>query len=231
MEKEHTEIMRARGAVASFCFALVILGEIYLLRNELASLNLAALPSYYYIEAFFLLLLAFGIAVCCLRRLGWGNGKGRLAALALTACYAAFSIYYYHDFATAYLTGFEADFRSVGGALIALKLVLTMVGVVAGIPVAPRIDNREYSRRLRERTQRQHAEWAKAAVKGSTKELKSRLEKLKDSLTEEELAELARTLEEAKKDAESLKGGEKDQEGAAARETAVDAAQGKKQEN
>lgn len=200
MSSSNSTLLKARGWVTIVCFAIVIFGQAWLLRNKLTLSEIGPLPAYYYGEFFFILLLIIGIIINCVRSTGWGNGIGRKAALGLVAAYAAYSVYFYKQFAEAYLTGFEANYASVGSALIALKLVIVTIGVVAGIPVAPRINDREYSRRLREKVQRQDAEWAKAAVKGSSKELKETVEKLRGSLSEEEFAELLADISQQNKE-------------------------------
>ncbi|MCD8084447.1 MAG: hypothetical protein LUE86_13305 [Clostridiales bacterium] len=182
----------ARGGVTILCFLAVILGQAWLLRNILLA---GALPLPYYVEMGFCLLLAVGIVICLVRPVGWGGTVGCGLALLLFLIYAVFTIRNYHLFLTGYLTGFEATYESSGGGFVGLKLVLVLVGITAGIPVAPRIDDREYARRLREKVQKQDAEWAMAAARGARKDLNATVEKLRSSLSKEELAELLAELQ------------------------------------
>lgn len=86
-------------------------------------------------------------------------------------------------------------YESSAGGLIGLKLVLVLIGITAAIPTTPRIDDREYARLLREQAQRQEASWARASVEGARKDLNATLEKLKATLSEEEIAALIKQSE------------------------------------
>ncbi|MCD8370499.1 MAG: hypothetical protein LUC94_09315 [Clostridiales bacterium] len=195
MERNSADNRTARGGVAIICFLTVIIGQAWLLRNILFTGNFGSLPMPYYIEMVFCLLLAIGIFICLIRPRGWGGTIGCGVALLLFVIYAIFTIVNYHLFLTGYLTGFHATYESSGGGFVGLKLVLVLVGVTAGIPVAPRIDDREYARRLREKVQKQDAQWAMAAARGARKDLHSTVEKLRSSLSPEELAELLAELQ------------------------------------
>lgn len=183
----------ARGGVAIICFLIVIIGQLWLLRNFLFPLS--ELPAVFYVEMLFCLILVAGIVICFICPLGWNRGKGTWIAMILFLLYAAFSILTYDEFSAAYLTGFSPTFSSAGGALVGLKLVLTLIGVTAGMPAGPQIEPREYSRRLREKAEQQEAEWAKAAMKGARKDLQATVNRLKGSLSPEELAELVKELQ------------------------------------
>ena len=183
----------ARGGVAIICFLIVIIGQGWLLRNFLFPLS--ALPAVFYVEMLFCLILVAGIVICFIRPLGWDRGIGTWIAVALFLLYAAFSILTYDTFSAAYLTGFTPTFKSAGGAMVGVKLVVTLIGVTAGMPAGPQIEPREYARRLREKAEQQEAEWAMNAVKGARKDLKATVNRLKGSLSPEELAELVKELQ------------------------------------
>ena len=185
----------ARCGVAILCFLAIILGQGYLLRNFLFGGSFGALPTAFYIEMLFWPVLIAGIVVCWTHPMGWGGKKGCAIALALFAVYLVFSVLSYSTFAEAYLAGFNPEFNSAGGAMVGLKLVVALIGVTAGIPAGPQMDPREYSRRLREKAERQEAEWAKATVKGARKDLKATVDRLRGTLSEEELAELLAELQ------------------------------------
>lgn len=196
MLEKNIKIPEAKGGVAIICFLIVIIGQGYLLRNVLFTSPFSSWPSAYHLELFFCIILLAGITICFIRPTGWGLKAGRLAALGLFVIYTVFTIFNYDTFMSGYLTGFHAEFESAGGALVGLKLVLTLIGVTAGIPAGPRIDEREYAHRLREKVQMQQAEWAKASVKGAQKDLETTLEQLKQTLSDEEMAALLTQLQE-----------------------------------
>ena len=185
----------ARCGAAILCFLAVILGQVYLLRNLLFGGSFGSLPTELYIEFLFWPALIAGIVICWTHPMGWSSKKGVIIALALFVVYLAFSVISYSTFAEAYLTGFDPEFDSAGGAIVGAKLVVALIGVTAGIPAGPQMDPREYSRRLREKTELQEAEWAKATVKGARKDLKATVDRLRGTLTEEELAELLAELQ------------------------------------
>lgn len=196
MSKQDSSAPAAKGGVAVLCFLAIIVGQIYLLRNLIFSGDPVIFTAPYLLELLFCLLLLAGIVICWIRPQGWGGLIGRSIALGLFALYALVTILNYPVFSTAYLTGFQAQFASAGGGFVGLKLVLALVGVIAAIPVAPRIDDREYARRLREKVQRQEAEWAKASLKGAQEDLNATLAKLRETLSEEEMAALLTQLQQ-----------------------------------
>lgn len=208
MSKKNSNAPAARGGVTVLCFLFIIVGQAYLLRSMLFTGDAGSLSAVFYAEIAFCLLMAAGIVICCVRPTGWGGKTGCVAALVLFVLYAAVTVLNYNTFASAYLTGFPTEYTSTGSAFVALKLVLALVGVTAGIPAAPRMDDREYARRLREKVQLQNAEWAKASAKGAQNDLDATLAKLKASLSEEEMAALLAQLQEAaQKDAPSAAAG------------------------
>ncbi len=196
MNKQNSSAPAARGGITVLCFLFIIAGQAYLLRSMLFGSDTSGLSLPFCAELFFCLLMTAGIVICCIRPTGWGGKPGCAAALALFIIYAAVNILYYDIFSSAYLSSIHTEYDSMGGALVALKLILALVGVTAGIPVAPRIDDREYARRLREKVQMQQAEWAKASAQGAQNDLNDTLEKLKATLSEEEMAALLAQLQQ-----------------------------------
>lgn len=195
MKASVSDTQASRRGVTVICFLLVICGELWLLRNLLLEGNLSSLSPVCWLEFFFLLLLAAGTVFCLIRPQGWGGKVGCTAALLLFTIYAAFTVWNHSFFLQAYLTGFHPTYESSAGGLIGLKLVLVLIGITAAIPTTPRIDDREYARLLREQAQRQEASWARASVEGAQKDLNATLEKLKATLSEEEIAALIKQLE------------------------------------
>ena len=195
MKASVSDTQASRRGVTVICFLLVICGELWLLRNLLLEGNLSSLSPVCWLEFFFLLLLAAGTVFCLIRPQGWGGKVGCTAALLLFTIYAAFTVWNHSFFLQAYLTGFHPTYESSAGGLIGLKLVLFLIGITAAIPTTPRIDDREYARLLREQAQRQEASWARASVEGAQKDLNATLEKLKATLSEEEIAALIKQLE------------------------------------
>lgn len=196
MQKPNSNEPAAKGGVAVICFLLIIAGQIWLLRNQLFT-SFTSLPVSYYIEMLFWLVLIAGIVVCWVRPMGWGGHLGCGIALVSFVIYMIFSIITYNTFAAGYLTGFNPTFDSAGGALVGLKLVLALVGVTAGIPAGPKIDDREYAQRLREKVEQQNAQWAMASVKGAHKDLENTLDRLKSTLSEEEMKALIADLQKS----------------------------------
>lgn len=195
MKQDNKPHAQAKGGVAIICFSIVIIGQIYLLRNVLFKGVLPSIPTAIYIELAFWLVLVAGIVICFISPQGWKTKWGIAIALGLFVLYAAFSIITYSTFQAAYLTGINAEFDSTGGAIVGFKLFIALIGVTAAIPVAPKIDDREYARRLREKVYQQQAEWAKASVKGAKKDLEDTVEKLKATLSKEELEALLKELQ------------------------------------
>lgn len=183
----------SRGGISVICFLAIIIGQSILLRKILFSNGNAAIPFMYYIELIFCLIMFAGIVVCFIKKDGWGGIKGQIIVFALFILYCIFTAMHYNEFRAAYLTGFNPEFESAGGALVICKLFLALIAVIGGIPTA-KIDDREYAHALREKVQMQEAQWAKESVKGAKKDLNATVKKLKQSLTEEELKELMAQL-------------------------------------
>ncbi len=199
MNKQASDAPAARSGMAVICFLIIIAGQGWLLRKLLFTGSLSSLPAPFYPELLFCLVMAAAIVLCWVRPTGWGGRAGCTAAIVLFLIYAVFNILNYDLFASSYLTGFATEYASTGGALVGLKLVLALIGVTAGIPVAPRMDDREYARRLREKAQMQEAGWAKASARGAQADLDATLTRLKASLSDEEMAALLAQLQETAK--------------------------------
>ena len=185
----------ARGGVAILCFLLILAGQGYLLRRLIAGDAGSILRLPFLVECCFAVILLGACVLCAVKPTGWTSKTGCIAAFAVYTLYVVHSLVFYNDFSAAYLTGIQAQYDSAGGALVALKLVVALIGVTAGIPASPPIDKFEYSRRLREKAQLQQAQWARNSAEGAKKDLDSAIAKLKDSLSEEELAELLSRLQ------------------------------------
>ena len=91
-------------------------------------------------ELLFGLVLIAAIIYLFIQPMGWYTKRRLAAAFILLIAYSALTIFYYEAFKTAYLTGASFEYASSAGGLVGLKLVLAVVGVTAGIPVAQPID-------------------------------------------------------------------------------------------
>lgn len=183
----------ARGGVTIICFLVIILGQGWLLHDSPGAL-LASTP--FVLEMVFCIAMVIGIVICWVRPMGWGTKAGSAVALALFVLYAAATIIHYDVFAAAYLAKMDAQHASAGGALVGLKLTLALIGVTAGIPTIAPIDGREYARRMKEKLERQNAQYAAASVRGAQKDLNATVQKLRESLSDEEMATLLAQLQQ-----------------------------------
>ena len=148
----------------------------------------------------FAVLFAAGLAWCWGHPKGWTNNVGCAAAFVLLAVYLAINAAQYRTLAGLYLAGIETEYPSWGKALVAIKLILACMGVVAGVPAAAAPTGREYADKLRQAVYRQEAEWAKGSARGAKKDLDATMHKLKESLSPQEYAEL---LARMKQDADA----------------------------
>lgn len=185
----------ARCGTTILCFLAAVIGQVYLLRNVLFTGTLPSPLTPYLAELVFSLMLLGAVVWCFRCPQGWRSRKGSIAAFVLFAVYMAANVLYYGPLSEAYSAGITAEYASTGRALLGLKLVLVFMGIVAGMPASAPIDSREYSRLLREKAELQSAEWAKASVKGSKKELDDTMRRLKETLSPEEMAALAAELQ------------------------------------
>ena len=176
------------------CFLLIIIGQGILLRNTLAA-GPAAWPLMVWPELVFCAVMAAAAAWCWTHPRGWSTNPGCVAAFALFGVYAVFNIVFYGSFARLYMEGIGGEYESWGKAIEALKLVLAIMAVTAGIPAAAAPTGREYADKLREAVYRQNAEWAKGSAAGAKKDMESTLEKLKETLSPEEMEALLAQLQ------------------------------------
>jgi len=83
MANKQSDGSGARCGAAIICFLVVILGQVWLLRNLLFGGSFGSLPTALYIEMLFWIPLIAGIVVCWVRPMGWGRKIGCIIALAL----------------------------------------------------------------------------------------------------------------------------------------------------
>lgn len=187
MKKQHDGASHARGGVAVICFLTIIIGQAYLLRNIFRT-DLFALPVVPWgIEFFFMLIFVAAIIYLFIEPMGWYT-KIRLAiAFSLLIAYVGMTVFFYSEFQRVYLTGSSFEYASSAGGLVGLKLVLAVIAVTAGIPVAQPIDGREYARRLREKVEKNNAQLVKKTAAGAQKDLATTIKKLKATLSPEEM--------------------------------------------
>lgn len=183
-----------RGGIGILCFGAIIAGELWLIRNIWQQRLLSEHNPFYIAEFFFLLLLLAGIVILWTGKKGWGELKRRIVVFTVFGAYLIQSVLSYSTLSQDYLTGFQPEYASTAGAMVGIKLVLAVIGIIAGIPVGPEIEGHEYARRLREKALLQQAEWDKASARGAAKDLNKTIESLRNSLSEEEIQKLIREL-------------------------------------
>lgn len=188
--------LRSRPIVSTGAFLLAVGGELWLMRGRLADLS-AGVKAPLLTELF----LCGGILVGALFSAtpkGWRGKAGCWAAYLFLAGYLAFNITQFSYFSGLYLAGINSKYPSYGPALVAFKLVLVAVGVVAATPVAPAPSRREYADRLWRAAHRQQKMWTdgtKSVGKAASEDPVTRATKrLRRELTAEELERLKRTL-------------------------------------
>ena len=186
--------MEAVRGTAILCFAAVIAGDIFLLRKVLSYVLISQHQLPFILEAASWAVLLVGIIWIWTHKKGWGTVKSKVIVFSLFGLYVLYSVLFYSDFQTAYMTSFSEP--AVAGAMVGVKLVLVLIGLTAGIPTGPKIDSHEYAHRLREKALQQEAEWAKESVRGARKDLQATVEKLKNTLTPEELQALMEELQQ-----------------------------------
>ena len=183
---------RAVQGTAILCFAAVIIGEAFLLRR--------LFPMPFFREIHLILsfiswiVLAAGIVYLWTHEKGWGTLRSKIVVFSLFGLCILYSVCFYSRFVESYLTGWDTD-AVIAGAMVGVRLVLMLIGITAGIPVGPKIDDREYAYRLREKALQQEARWAKESVKGAKRDLAGTVERLRNSLTREELQALLDELQ------------------------------------
>lgn len=184
--------MHAVRGTAIVCFAAVIIGDIVLLYPSLKNGLQKHMQLPIIMEIISWVILAYGIIWIWRHKKGWATLKSKLVVFGLFGLYVLYSVLLYSQFQAVYGGFFSQE--SVAGAMVAVRLVLVLIGITAGIPTIPKIDSREYSRRLREKALQQEANWAKESVKGARRDLQATVDKLRNSLTPEEMQALVEEL-------------------------------------
>ena len=192
--KKNEANTRAKGGVTVICFLVMIIGQLYLLRTALRAHPLSFLAMPWIAELIFAGVLVSASVYLFIQPLGWYTRKRLVLAFILLVVYIVLNILYYTVFKDAYFTGTPFKYASSAGGLVGLKLVLAVVGVTAGIPVAQPIDGREYARRLREKIEKNNAQLAKETAAGAQQDLLRTIKKLKETMTSEELAAFLQEL-------------------------------------
>ena len=188
---------RARGGVTVICFLVILIGQFYLLRNVLYTDSFSFFMMPWIAELFFWVALIAAIIYLFIQPMGWYTKRRLAAAFILLIAYSALTIFYYEAFKTAYLTGASFEYASSAGGLVGLKLVLAVIGVTAGIPVVQSIDGREYAKRLREKVEKNNAQLTKETASGAQQDLIRTINKLKETMSPEELAAFLQELKTA----------------------------------
>ena len=180
----------ARGGVTAVFFAAAIILHVFLVRNYISAdwSRLISIP--FVLELVFDLLLVVGCVVCIRQRAGWKTPKGVAIVFVLFVLYTILNVAFYKIYADAYLTGMDDIYISTAGAMVGVKAVLILIGVIAGIPTTAKIDGHEYARRLKQKVEMQNASYAKEAALNSKKDLEKTIENLRKSMSEEEFREL-----------------------------------------
>lgn len=186
--------MRARPGTTIFCFAIALVEQLYLLREPL-SRGFGNWPPVLYLELVSWVLLVAGIVISFVWK-GWKTNAGCIVALALAGLHIAVDAVNFSTLRELYFAGINSVYPSYGPALVTLKLILILLGVTAGIPVADAPKGREYARKLEEAYHKQEMEWAKANMKGARKDAEETLAKLKRQLSQEELEALLASMRE-----------------------------------
>lgn len=193
MERKRPE---ARCGTVVVCLALIIGGQAWLLRHVLLG-GIAGWTAALWVELLFCVVMLGAIVWCWTHPRGWTSNIGCVAAFVVFGLYVVFTLLNYGTFSGWYLAGITTEFPSVSKALVALKLILAVMAVIAGIPAAPQMEGREYAQKLREAALRQQAEWAKSNAVGAKKDLEQTVAKLRATLSEEELAALMEELKQS----------------------------------
>lgn len=193
--KQNKTNARARGGITVICFLVILIGQFYLLRNVVHQNSFSLITMPWGAELIFALVLITAIIYLFVQPMGWYTKKRLVSAFMLLIAYIVLNVVYYAAFKDAYLAGFPFEYASSAGGLVGLKLVLAVVGVTAGIPVAQPIDGREYARRLREKIEKNNAQLTKETAVGAQQDLRHTIKKLKETMSAEELAAFLRELQ------------------------------------
>ena len=81
--------------------------------------------------------------------------------------------------------------------------MLAVIGVTAGIPVAQSIDGREYAKRLREKVEKNNAQLTKETASGAQQDLIRTINKLRETMSPEELAAFLQELKTAESETQT----------------------------
>lgn len=191
MEKASTPAAKCGTVVV--CLFIVLAGQVWLLWDTLAA-GFHAWPAAVRGELVFCVIMLAAILWCWFRPKGWTSNLGCGIAFGLFGIYLIYTIIFYNSFAELYLSAINTEFSSVGKALVALKLVLVILAVIAGIPTAPAPTGREYADKLRQAYYRQEAELAKGNAKGAKQDFDNAMKKLRENLSQEEIDALLAQL-------------------------------------
>lgn len=186
---------RARGGITILCFLIILIGQFYLLRNIVHTDSFSIITMPWSAELIFALILIGTSIYLFIQPMGWYTKKRLAVAFITLIAYIALNVLYYAAFKEAYLAGFSFEYASSAGGLVGLKLVLAVVGVTAGIPVAQPIDGREYARRLREKIEKNNAQLTKETAVGAQQDLRHTIKKLKETMSPKELAAFLQELQ------------------------------------
>ena len=192
---ENTSPQAKCGTVVA-CLFLLTAGQLFLLRGVLAA-GPGSWPCALVGELIFCVPMLAALVWCWGHPRGWTTNRGCAAAFAFFGAYLAFQIVFRQTFAQLYLSAVDTQFPSVGLALVAVKVVLLLMAVIAGIPAAPAPTGREYADKLRHAVHKQEAQWAKGSAAGAKQDLDAAMAKLRENLSPEELDALLTQLRDA----------------------------------
>lgn len=187
---------QAKCGTAVACLFILTTGQLFLLRGILAA-GPGSWPGALVGELIFCVPMLAGLVWCWGHPKGWTSNMGCAAAFVFFGAYLIFQIVFRQTFAQLYLSAVDTQFPSVGLALVAVKVVLLLMAVIAGIPAAPAPAGREYADKLRQAVHKQEAQWAKGSAAGARQDLDAAMAKLRESLSPEELDALLSQLRDA----------------------------------
>lgn len=187
---------QAKCGTAVACLFILTAGQLFLLRGVLAA-GPGSWPGALVGELIFCVPMLAGLVWCWGHPKGWTSNMGCAAAFVFFGAYLIFQIVFRRTFAQLYLSAVDTQFPSVGLALVAVKVVLLLMAVIAGIPAAPAPAGREYADKLRQAVHKQEAQWAKGSAAGAKQDLDAAMAKLRESLSPEELDALLSQLRDA----------------------------------
>ncbi|MEM1484134.1 hypothetical protein V6615_04535 [Oscillospiraceae bacterium PP1C4] len=166
----------AKPLISSCFFLVVMIGQCYLLRNMM-TVPISNLPFTLLVELGATAVILYGAAKSANPQ-GWGSVSACGGALVLFVAYASFNAINYELLSQVYLTGFTNPQESYGTAIVAGKICLLLMGVIAAIPAKPQILPEEYADLFVEAMEKQKVEWAKSSALGAKKDLEKAQEAL-----------------------------------------------------